>query len=359
MCSSPSVYARHPGIDMLRIVSMLMVCILHVNLWGSWGAVPFQHQPWSYLSWVGAESACLVAVNCYAMITGYVCITQEWRLVRYIRIAIHVAFYLLVIPVLYACCLGPLPKIGNTLGTLFSYAFPSGYWYVHAYTFLFVLIPFLNRFLAGLTVRQYGLLMLVLILLFPLLNIVLGRVGYQDGYKAVWLVALYCAGGWVRLHAPTASKPLLLGVYGCCIAGTFGMYVLCRHGMSYVSPPVVIASLALFWFFTSVRRVPTAVQPVIRLLAPLTFGVYLVQMHPAFWHLAGRLTQRYIAANGWVILLPWVGGILLFGACAAVDYVRLRLFRAASVARAEEALATLLTEQGERMLSRFLPSCRS
>lgn len=72
---------RDYGIDLLRIISMLMVPIVHVigqgGILGT--AVPFSIQyesAWMLMSFV------LVAVNCFILITGYVYYGKETKYYR-------------------------------------------------------------------------------------------------------------------------------------------------------------------------------------------------------------------------------------------------------------------------------------
>lgn len=62
--------SRNYGIDLLRIVSMFMICILHVI--GVWGGEASATLSLNYnIAWL-IECACDCAVNAFALISGYV-----------------------------------------------------------------------------------------------------------------------------------------------------------------------------------------------------------------------------------------------------------------------------------------------
>ena len=164
---------RHSGIDLLRAVSMIMICILHVNYLCLYGLTR-QEGGWEWLSWGGTESLCIIAVNLYAMITGYVCITSSWRISRYIALWFQVVFYTVGIYALglFLAHEGWLPKIAlkTLLSDLCTVPLAGAYWYFNAYTALFLLIPFLNKLLQKLSRADYAKLLVALLVFLPLMK---------------------------------------------------------------------------------------------------------------------------------------------------------------------------------------------
>lgn len=95
MINNKSVTKRDYGIDLLRIVSMLMVPMVHIlGQGGVIGAtVPFSLQYES--AWL-LESILLVAVNCFVLITGYVYYGKETRYYRLLTLWAEVLFYSII-----------------------------------------------------------------------------------------------------------------------------------------------------------------------------------------------------------------------------------------------------------------------
>lgn len=67
---------RNYGIDMLRIVAMFMVIILHILGRGGILDSVKTFSPNYYIGWF-MEIASFGAVNCYAIISGYVCYNKK------------------------------------------------------------------------------------------------------------------------------------------------------------------------------------------------------------------------------------------------------------------------------------------
>ena len=73
---------RNYGIDLLRIVSMFLVCILHVLGHGGILNNTTENTVNYNVAWIMNISA-YCAVNCYALISGYVGIKSKFKFVLY------------------------------------------------------------------------------------------------------------------------------------------------------------------------------------------------------------------------------------------------------------------------------------
>lgn len=312
---------------------MLMVCVLHINLFGRYNEISWQEKPWEWLSWGGAESLCIIAVNLYAMITGYVSITSPWHINRYIVLWLQVTFYTVGIYalgfILFRTDLKSCLEFRDALSHLTTVPLAGAYWYFNAYTVLFFLIPFLNTLLLKLSGAAHTRLLAVLLIVLPLMKV------YKGGYNAGRLSALYCAGAFIRLHPiPTQKSSTYLLLYLLGIAGFSILLLTPLHGVrdilfsiGYDSPFLTIASLSLLLVFKNLNIKQQWQKKAIRFVAPLTFGVYLVHCHPVVWDFLRRLGKQFITEYGHPVWVPLVGGLSLFIACAYIDWVRLHIFR--------------------------------
>jgi surface polysaccharide O-acyltransferase-like enzyme len=90
---------RDYGIDLLRIISMLMIVTVHVIGQGGilTAAAPFSMQYES--AWM-LMSFALVSVNCFVLITGYVYYCKQTRYYRLATLWIEVLFYSILVMVL-------------------------------------------------------------------------------------------------------------------------------------------------------------------------------------------------------------------------------------------------------------------
>ena len=135
---------RNYGIDLLRIVTMFMIVNLHVFWYGG----ILRSENLYFLSakynivWI-LEIICYVAVNCYALISGFVGIESRYKYSNIVLLWLRVVFYSISL-YLIGCIFG---IVDFNFNTLITFCFPvvnSKYWYFTAYFCLFFFMPILN-----------------------------------------------------------------------------------------------------------------------------------------------------------------------------------------------------------------------
>ncbi len=319
--------SRHYGIDLLRIVAMFMVCVLHVNLLsGSLGRVHSEDMSFQ-LGVLGSESVCIMGINLFALITGYVSVLGTWRFSRYIRLWMQVAFYTVGIFVVRELLgqYGVLELQQISLKGWFKMfspiPFANVYWYFTAYTPLFLLIPFLNVAIKACSKKQLGITTLLICAIAGIASI------YYHNNNVISLIVLYIVGAYFRLYAPSISncRLLLLGLLGVVMT-----FVYCKVRslgfVLYVTPSNMLAAIAVFLLLERLTIRNTIATRLISTLAPFSFGVYLIHVHPFTWGMIGRLLPRLFEQlnNSWWLYV--VCPVALYLACSLIDFIRALLF---------------------------------
>lgn len=328
---TPVLSQRHAGVDALRLLSMLLICLLHCSV--GMGVNPL------------LNSISCIAVNLFALITGYVCVQNTWKIKRYISLWFQVAFYSISFFVIgralwqagladeyqpsVAHCFLPVPLAG-------------GYWYFTAYTGLFMVMPFINKLVLTLNKRQYqGLVLAVCgITVFTVLR----RTPefYGRGYNMAWLMALYLVGGYFKLHPVHWRGWPCMAAYLLCSLAIWGLYHVQGIGFAvfdYATPLCLLSSCALFALFVQWPSTSPALGRVLASMAPCAFGVYLIQNHPFVWHWfgkGGKVLSQTDWFGCWIVVLS---AVILFTALLFMDWCRAKLFRQLGVSRWAERLA--------------------
>lgn len=340
-----SIKQRSYGLDLLRILSMFLVVILH--LLGA-GGVLSRLVPGSirYVAVWGLELVASCAVNCYGLLSGYVGYGSSHSRKKLLSMWLQVFFF----SVLLSWGVGLYFQGTLSMRDITAPLFPvltTQYWYFTAYFGVCLLMPYLDRMLAGLSRKQTAELAAILVLLFSVLPLFSTEDLFttNGGYTMLWLMVLYLLGACIKKYEPAADRPLwhyLLGFAGCMalgLAGKLGGDALTARFfpsiaigarlVSYTSPILLCASAALLLLLRQWPIKNKAGCKLIAFFAPISFGVYLIHTNPKVWNhiLFGRL--------GWVadlptpLLLLMVLGIALavFLGCALLDFLRLNLFR--------------------------------
>lgn len=327
---------RNLGIEALRMVSMLMVVMLHVM---GHGGILTAVAPgsWGYrVTWFW-EVAAYCAVDCFALISGYVGVGSR---VRYSGLAVlwlRVVFYGLAATAVY-WLLAP----GTVTGTNFlAAALPvsqSQYWYFTAYFALFFLQPLLNQGLLAMERKALDRVAMGVLAVFSLLPTLARWDVFRTsaGYSVIWLLCLYVLGGWMRraeLARRVRARWSLLA-YGLLTLLTWGgKLALDRAGVdaqsvvNYISITVVFSAMALVLAFARLR-VPRWLGRPVAFLAPSAFSVYLIHTQPLIqtrW-MTGRFAALALRPAWQLAVLIPAAALGIYGACTAIDLVRRGLF---------------------------------
>ena len=265
---------RNYGIDLLRMVLMFMVVILHTL---GHGGIIEATEPLSsqYITAWLIRAFAFCAVNCYAIITGYVYYNSRYKVSSILLIYLQGLLYSVGI----AACVWIIKPEYFSLGSLIIRCLPissNGYWYLSAYVGLFVIIALLNLGIRGLTERQVKMFLIASFIFFTVLPALLGvdPFGVNNGYSTFWLAYLYVVGACIKKYnwgeKFSGFKAMLIYVGAILITWGWKMGwegITTRFSidigsfiklLSYISPTMLIASIALFFAFKNIKISPKA-----------------------------------------------------------------------------------------------------
>ncbi len=285
MTSNVSSNMRASNMELLRIVSMLLVVLVHVD--GASLGLPFINGNLSDLTardcWrLAVESISIIGVNCFTLISGYFGIKLRWK-------GIASFFFQCVFYSVLIASFAPL-----LLGKAFSWTIwgeswlvlsHTDLWYVPAYFCLMLLSPFLNAGVDRLSFRQFTVILSVFILFNLWSGWWWGAKFNPTGYTVIQLVMMYLTGRWI---AEAVDRwPLLCDRWISGIAYIFAtgmiflssLYLEPVKAYAYNAPAVVLASVAFFMFFRSLKFS----SPLVNGIARSAFAVYLIHKAPEIW----------------------------------------------------------------------------
>lgn len=324
--------SRNYGIDLLRIVSMLMVTLLHVLGHGGVleSTVGISHKMvWFF------ETAAFCSANCYALISGYVGVNSKHKYANIAILYLQVIFYTLLIAFGYALYKPEIISEGVFFRSLFPFVY-NHYWYFTAYFCLFFFMPFINKMLIALSRKEIKILAGSIIVLFTVIPTAFMNDPFNlnGGYSAIWITALYVFGGCIQiLDFSNLRKRTLLGVYAICVMLSWlnKFYIPCPEKgalISYLSPTILVAAASLVILFSKISP-GRYFQMVITFFAPLSFGVFLIHTHPLIWN--EWLTDRYLHFAEYSVFgvagASIIAAVAIWFVCSLIDYVRYSLFR--------------------------------
>lgn len=340
---------RNHGIELLRIFAMLLAAVLHILKKG--GVITASEGNLAAYSTVWLlKAAAYCAVNCYALISGYVGYSDRpkpLRLARCIELWLQVVFYSVIITTVY--CIAGVGSVGvSDFADAFLPVTSKQYWYFTAYIGMFFFIPLLNALVRRLNRRALVSLCIMLIAVFSLYDTFASfwkkdPLALVGGHSPLWLGVLYIFGAAMKkLRVPesmSSKKALLIyasaAVFTALFKITGDRLLRFVPGSLFVrdtSPTVLLCAAALLVAFARFKPCRKLTEFAV-LFAPAAFGVYLLHVSPlVFEHVIGN-RFAFIGRLPFPLLpfavLASAGVILAVG--LAADKVRILLFKALGV----------------------------
>ncbi|MBQ7233685.1 MAG: acyltransferase [Bacillales bacterium] len=360
---------RNYGIDLLRILATFMIIVLHILGVGGVIYTIDSSSPVYIIAWL-LEFAAYCAVNCYALISGYVGVNSKFRVSNILFLWIQVVFTTVVITTGFYCA-----GIDVSLADVKQSCTPITsqlYWYFTAYVCLYFLTPFLNRFIANLNKKMACYLLVVLMILFSFVPILWETDLFfvNNGYSAAWLIILYLVGGVIRKfysEIKIKKRILFLGYLLAVILtllSKLGIEYLTERSsfallgnhflMNYNSPTMVLAGVCMLLLFANLK-VDKFVK-IIAFYAPFTFGVYIIHVHPFVWN--NILSNRFTGYTSFhpiaLVFAVLLTAIIIFLTCSMAEFLRIQLFRILHV----KQFCDFIEEKTKNIFERFLKDDR-
>lgn len=144
---------RNIGLDLLRIISMLMIVTLHYLAKGGflWNTDPNTFL-WYFVWFI--EALCLISVNCYVLISAYfLADSKQTKIKKVIELWLEMLFYSVGISAILVLLGQPL-SIKDIIYTIFPFATKS-YWFINTYILLYLLHPFINKVVWSINKKEF------------------------------------------------------------------------------------------------------------------------------------------------------------------------------------------------------------
>lgn len=333
---------RNYGIDFLRIISTFMVINLHVLLFGGIldNIIPLSIN--YEIAWF-IEIACLCAVNCYALISGYVGFESSFHPKNLINLWFITFFYQTTIAVFFYI----LSPNNYTFTDVIKFFFPvlsPIYWYFIAYFGAFFFFPIWNYLIDTLSFKKATCLILSILILFSILPTACRNDPFftNEGYSFLWLSLLYIIGAYIKKYISHISlyKAFLLYLINIFLTWfsklfiqLIGRYILgtTQDGAvltKYTSPTILFSGIALLLLFSKLS-IPDKMHSMIKTFSSMSFGIFIIHVHPLI-HLNVLKDQfiHYVDYNPINFLVSIIlTSLLIYFFCSIIEYIRILIFK--------------------------------
>lgn len=258
--NSNHLKTRQANIELLRIISMLLVLVIHYNV-GTNGQTTHEmvmNEPLKAIGVASLKSLSFVCVNCFIIISGYFGIRWKWkRLCNYLfQISFWGGMIHLIAVALGFCEFSIIQMLNNM--TLFLV---NGNWFFVTYLGLYMFAPLLNAFIEKVSTKELG----IWVLVFYAFQTIFGYVAkncieFSQGLTFVSFIGLYMLGAYIKKSEIRIFKcgawtnlAIYLGVGALCVVMSMvANYIgFTKDVYSYISPLQIIQTVYLFLFCKS------------------------------------------------------------------------------------------------------------
>lgn len=335
---------RNYGIDTLRVISAIMIVMLHVFSQGGILSVCDELTFSGEFMWF-IQIGSLGFVNVFALISGYVGITSKHRISNILNLWLQVFLYTLISKVLVLMFFEKTFSLIDFCKTFFPVT-NSENWYFSAYFVLFFLIPILNYMIENIEVAIIKRCLLACAFLFMIIESIssVDVFGVRTGYSALWLMIMYVIGAYLKKYNPLKRLlgwQCLIGVAVCMLLTLFSKILIefitlrCfgapAYGtkfLIYTSPIMVMQSVFIVQIFSRLNIHPK-IQKLVSWFAPMTFGVFVIHTTDVFYRYMLRDAFLFVADYSLIGMLgvAILSTLGIWLCCSLIDFIRIYLFK--------------------------------
>lgn len=326
---------RKSNFEMLRILSMLMIISFHYVFKSgySFEVMNFNSFFIKIFYFFGE-----LGVNLFILISGYFMINSNRSIKKIVLIIAEVFFYNFLSILLINFFL----KIPIKIEEVFFPVIYNKYWFATAYLIIYILSPYINKFIKSMSKKELERLLIVLITLYCIIPTLFGlRENSTETLlyysRLIWLIIVYFIGAYIKIYdlkdLSTKKKSLIMSlvVFAIMVCSIMFIYnnketfnMIGTTEYAYLWMPnnffMLVLSVSLFQFFAKLKIKP---NKIINTLASTTLGVYM--LHDGFfalflWHWVFNTKEKL--TSEYFIYYIIATSVLIFIVGAIIDLIR-------------------------------------
>lgn len=272
------VKQRESNFEFLRILAMFLVLIVHADFWsnGCPNVSELIVKPISSFTRIFIESAAIVCVNIFVMISGWFGIRPSVKsFCNFVFQCLYfgVGIYLIMIFTGYASL--------TAKGVAQCFVLTSDDWFIRSYIGLYILAPVLNTFIEKSNKVQLG----SMLFLFYLFQTVYGWSGTEkfvvNGYSTFSFIGLYLLARYFRIYGIYRNGWIIYVISIVCIITCSYAFILLNctriDAYAYCSPFVVAGSAGIIM---QCAKLKLNYSKIISFVAKSSFAVFLLHTNP-------------------------------------------------------------------------------
>lgn len=338
MQSKKTMY-RNSSIELLRIISMVMIMFHHFAYHGNFewnfNEVTLPHLWYDFILMGGK-----VGVDIFVLISGYFLIENTEKLFqpkKLLKFWGQVVFYSIMTYLLSVMLRLNAFEIKQLIKVCLPITYP-GWWFASTYFMLYLIHPFLNKLLHGLSKTEYQYLILMMVLCWSIIPTATTQL--FESNSLLWFVTLYGIAGYVNLYGGNQklqskhyfSLYFMVLIITYTVSTTFLFLGTKKeewstHAIDFFEIerlPILLMAITLFMGFVTLKM---NYHKWINMIASATFGVYLIHdssyIRYYLWTNIFKINQYQDST--FLILYSILVVFILYVSCTMIDLIRKKL----------------------------------
>lgn len=336
---STKIINRNTSIELLRIISMIMIMFHHFAYHGNFewnfNEVTLPHLWYDFILMGGK-----VGVDIFVLISGYFLIENTEKLFqpkKLLKFWGQVVFYSIMTYLLSVMLRLNAFEIKQLIKVCLPITYP-GWWFASTYFMLYLIHPFLNKLLHGLSKTEYQYLILMMVLCWSIIPTATTQL--FESNSLLWFVTLYGIAGYVNLYGGNQklqskhyfSLYFMVLIITYTVSTTFLFLGTKKeewstHAIDFFEIerlPILLMAITLFMGFITLKM---NYHKWINMIASATFGVYLIHdssyIRYYLWTNIFKINQYQDST--FLILYSILVVFILYVSCTMIDLIRKKL----------------------------------
>ncbi len=312
--------------DLIKIIAIFMILILHYFN-GHMGNGMDDSISFNGIVSHSLESICIIACNLFVLITSWFMVDKkEIKYKKIFDLIILTVFYgvtIYVINILSGAVLLSKQSFAFLISTIFAR------WFLIIYIIFYLLIPFLNKMLKGLSKKNIIALLIIMTFFFSFWPTVINNITVGDGgYGIITFIYLYIIVYFIKKYTDynNYNGIYLFIIWMICIISTIFYSYVAPVAWNYNSFMVIGASVSMFLLLSKIK---INRNKVLTYLSSFAFSTYIIHenVFVSKWIYKDIFRSSYYSKTVFLIPNLLISIICIFIICSIIEILRRLLFK--------------------------------
>lgn len=327
--------SRQSNFELLRILAMFLIIAHHFSVHGGFNfptndiTIP---RLWIQLIQMGGK----VGVDIFVLISGYFLIgSTHLKISKLIKLWLQLLTFSLIMYAAFVMFGLQKLELNAFLRCFMPVTFMT-WWFASTYFVLYLLSPFINRFLKGLDRKSFQKLLVLIFVIWCLIPTATNRP--VESNNLLWFMYLYAIAAYIRLwhnesrlhcgaYFTITLSLVLLTFLLVCVFDKMGIktpYYAINATRFYEAQQLPILLISIFAFL-AFKQLRLRENKIINTIAASTFGIYLIHDYTGLRSVLWIDFFKNASYSNTRFIIPYSIGVicLVFAVCSCIELARI------------------------------------